>query len=106
MAELEKNVRSIKMDGLLWGAGKLVAVGYGIKKLQICCVVEDDKVMMDDLEEKITDFDDFVSCGLIFFYAVYQDDQTDLCHFIRPVDIWCPLLFAGVVCPLQTYRRD
>ena len=35
MAKLEESVRSIEADGLLWGASKLVAVGYGIKKLQI-----------------------------------------------------------------------
>ncbi|KAG8124704.1 hypothetical protein E2320_020067 [Naja naja] len=35
---------------------KLVPVGYGIKKLQIQCVVEDDKVGTDMLEEKITAF--------------------------------------------------
>lgn len=91
MQEMEKLVRTIEADGLLWGAckcpasgpvlfssrhkkkkkilelncrfqfgvlkfqnpesklcfpfaAKLVPVGYGIKKLQICCVVEDDKV--------------------------------------------------------------
>lgn len=38
-------VRNIKMDGLLWGGYQLVPVGYGIKKLQINCVVEDDKVI-------------------------------------------------------------
>lgn len=35
-------------------------VGYGIKKLQISCVVEDDKVGTDLLEEEITKFDDQV----------------------------------------------
>ena len=44
MAELEKSVRSVQTDGLVWGNSKLVPVGYGIKKLQIMCVVEDDKV--------------------------------------------------------------
>lgn len=39
---------------------KLVAVGYGIKKLQINCVVEDDKVGMDDLEESIVGLEDHV----------------------------------------------
>lgn len=39
MAELEKQVRSIEMDGLVWGQSKLVAVGYGIKKLQITLVI-------------------------------------------------------------------
>uniref|UniRef100_A0A8C4Q3G4 Elongation factor 1-beta n=1 Tax=Eptatretus burgeri TaxID=7764 RepID=A0A8C4Q3G4_EPTBU len=44
MAEVEKHVRSVVMDGLIWGASKLVPVGYGIKKLQMQCVIEDDKV--------------------------------------------------------------
>jgi len=38
----------------------LVPVGYGIKKLQISCVIEDDKVSTDDLEEKIVAFEDFI----------------------------------------------
>ncbi|CAH2306410.1 elongation factor 1-beta [Pelobates cultripes] len=60
MAKLEECVRSIQMDGLVWGASKLVPVGYGIKKLQVTCVVEDDKVGTDLLEEKITAFEDYV----------------------------------------------
>ncbi|XP_047432290.1 elongation factor 1-beta isoform X1 [Mugil cephalus] len=60
MAKLEECVRSIQMDGLLWGQSKLVPVGYGIKKLQIGCVVEDDKVGTDLLEEHITAFEDYV----------------------------------------------
>ncbi|XP_040213232.1 elongation factor 1-beta [Rana temporaria] len=60
MGKLEEYVRSIQMDGLLWGSSKLVPVGYGIKKLQIQCVVEDDKVGTDILEEKITAFEDYV----------------------------------------------
>lgn len=60
MKEMEKNVRTIEMDGMLWGASKLVPVGYGIKKLQIMCVIEDDKVSVDELQEKIEAFEDFV----------------------------------------------
>ncbi|XP_073704741.1 eukaryotic translation elongation factor 1 delta a (guanine nucleotide exchange protein) isoform X6 [Garra rufa] len=60
MSKLEECVRSVQMDGLLWGASKLVPVGYGIKKLQINCVVEDDKVGTDLLEEEITQFEDYV----------------------------------------------
>ncbi|XP_026134846.1 elongation factor 1-delta-like isoform X4 [Carassius auratus] len=60
MSKLEECVRSIQMDGLLWGASKLVPVGYGIKKLQINCVVEDDKVGTDILEEEITKYEDYV----------------------------------------------
>uniref|UniRef100_A0A3Q2W653 Eukaryotic translation elongation factor 1 delta b (guanine nucleotide exchange protein) n=1 Tax=Haplochromis burtoni TaxID=8153 RepID=A0A3Q2W653_HAPBU len=61
MAKLEECVRSVQADGLLWGTSKLVPVGYGIKKLQIACVVEDDKVGTDMLEEEITKFEDYVS---------------------------------------------
>ncbi|RXM32294.1 Elongation factor 1-beta [Acipenser ruthenus] len=60
MAKLEACVRTIQMDGLLCGSSKLVPVGYGIKKLQIQCVVEDDKVGVDQLEELITAFEDLV----------------------------------------------
>ncbi|NWY40765.1 EF1D factor, partial [Sylvia atricapilla] len=64
MAKMEECVRSIHMDGLVWGASKLVPVGYGIKKLQIQCVVEDEKVGTDILEEEITKFEDYVSLGM------------------------------------------
>ncbi|XP_032381802.1 eukaryotic translation elongation factor 1 delta b (guanine nucleotide exchange protein) isoform X3 [Etheostoma spectabile] len=60
MVKLEECVRSVQADGLLWGTSKLVPVGYGIKKLQIACVVEDDKVGTDMLEEEITKFEDFI----------------------------------------------
>ncbi|VDI74858.1 elongation factor 1-beta-like [Mytilus galloprovincialis] len=60
MEAMEKLVRTVETDGLIWGKGKLVPVGYGIKKLQIGCVVEDDKVGTDFLEEAITAFEDYV----------------------------------------------
>jgi len=71
MAKLEESVRSITMDGLLWGTGKLVAIGYGIKKLQITCVIEDDKVSTDDLEEQIVAFEDFIqSMDIVAFNKI------------------------------------
>lgn len=60
MKKMEEQVRTIVMDGLVWGASKLVPVGYGINKLQIMCVIEDDKVSTDELTEKIEAFEDFV----------------------------------------------
>ena len=60
MKELESNVRSIEMDGLTWGASKLVPVGYGISKLQVNLVVEDEKVSIDDLQGKIEGDEDHV----------------------------------------------
>jgi len=58
--EMEKAVRSIEADGLLWGTSKFADVAFGIKKLVITCVVEDDKVGTDFLEESITGFEDLV----------------------------------------------
>merc|ERR1712020_432452 len=60
MDAMLKSVKTIEMDGLLWGASKLVPVGYGISKLQVMCVVEDAKVSIDELQEKICEFEDFV----------------------------------------------
>merc|ERR1712025_391452 len=60
MDAMLKSVKTIEMDGLLWGASKLVPVGYVIKKLQVMCVVEDAKVSIDELQEKISEFEDFV----------------------------------------------
>jgi len=60
MAALEKSVRSIEMDGLLWGVSKLMPVAFGVKKLQIVCVVEDDKVSIDELSEKIESIEEYV----------------------------------------------
>ncbi|GFY94281.1 translation elongation factor EF1B/ribosomal protein S6 family protein [Actinidia rufa] len=55
MKKLEESVRSIEMPGLLWGASKLVPVGYGIKKLQIMMTIVDDLVSVDTLiEERLT----------------------------------------------------
>jgi elongation factor 1-beta len=39
MKAMEDCVRSIEQDGLLWGASKLVPIGFGIKKLQLTLVV-------------------------------------------------------------------
>ena len=69
MKALEAEVRKIEIDGLLWGASKLVPLAYGIHKLQISCVVEDDKVSIDLLQENIESIEDFVS---IYFYFIHQ----------------------------------
>lgn len=61
MKKMEEEVRKIEQDGLLWGAAKLVPLAYGIKKLQISSVVEDDKVSIDWLTEQIEALEDYVS---------------------------------------------
>jgi elongation factor 1-beta len=68
MKALEAAVRSIEKDGLVWGASKLVPVGFGIKKLQINLVIEDDKVGLDELQEEIAEFEDYVQSSDIVSY--------------------------------------
>ncbi|KAK3856740.1 hypothetical protein Pcinc_036952 [Petrolisthes cinctipes] len=60
MKAMEDAVRTISMDGLVWGASKLAPLAFGIMKLSILCTVEDAKVSIDDLSEKIQEFEDFV----------------------------------------------
>ncbi|KAK8058404.1 elongation factor 1-beta [Apiospora phragmitis] len=60
MKALEASVRSIEKDGLLWGSSKLVPVGYGVSKLQINLVVEDEKISLVELQEEIEGFEDYV----------------------------------------------
>ncbi|XP_021772246.1 elongation factor 1-beta 2-like [Chenopodium quinoa] len=51
MQKLEEAVRSVQMEGLTWGASKLVPVGYGIKKMTIMMTIVDDLVSVDNLIE-------------------------------------------------------
>ena len=49
------------IDGLTWGsAHKLVPVAFGINKLVISCVIEDEKVLLDDITEPIEAMEDLV----------------------------------------------
>ncbi|XP_050322138.1 probable elongation factor 1-delta isoform X1 [Bactrocera neohumeralis] len=57
---METEIRKIETDGLLWGASKFVPVAFGIQKLSISCVVEDDKVSIDWLTEEIEKLEDYV----------------------------------------------
>ena len=75
--EIERLVRTITADGLLWGASKFVPVAYGIKKLQINCIVEDDKIGTDFLEETITGFEDLVSYCIVGYYGNENKVETE-----------------------------
>merc|ERR550534_2896294 len=68
MAELERLVRTIAMEGLVWGSSKQVPVGYGINKLRITCVVVDDLVSTDDIEDQIVGFEYHVQSMDIFAF--------------------------------------
>ncbi len=53
-------MRAIEIDGLTWGASQLVPLAFGIKKLQVNLVVEDEKVSIDDLQAQIEADEDHV----------------------------------------------
>ena len=58
--EMLKCCKTIEMDGLFWGSSKMVPTGCGIKKLQLMAVVENAKVSIDELQEKMFEFEDFI----------------------------------------------
>jgi len=60
MKAMETAVKAVTTDGLVWGASKLVPLAYGIKKLQIVAIVEDEKVSIDWLQETIGDIEELV----------------------------------------------
>ncbi|KAL0437148.1 UNVERIFIED_CONTAM: Elongation factor 1-beta 1 [Sesamum radiatum] len=74
MKKLEEAVRSVEMPGLLWGASKLVPVGYGIKKLQIMLTIVDDLVSVDNLIEEyltVEPINEHVqSCDIVAFNKI------------------------------------
>ncbi|WCJ36244.1 Elongation factor 1-beta [Euphorbia peplus] len=74
MKKLEEAVRGVQMEGLLWGASKLVAVGYGIKKLQIMLTIVDDLVSVDTLIEEcltVEPINEYVqSCDIVAFNKI------------------------------------
>ncbi|KAL7600974.1 hypothetical protein Lser_V15G22216 [Lactuca serriola] len=78
MQKLEEPVRSVQMEGLLWGASKLVPVGYGIKKLQIMMTIVDDLVSVDTIiEERLTaePINEYVqSCDIVAFNKIFLLD--------------------------------
>ena len=60
LEEMVKLVKTIQMEGLVWGAHKFLPIGYGIKKLQINLTVQDDLVSVDEVSEKIEGFEEYV----------------------------------------------
>jgi elongation factor 1-beta len=58
---LFEKIIKIEMDGLVWKQdNKKEPIAYGVHKLVVGCVIEDDKVMVDDLQEKIMEFEEEV----------------------------------------------
>ncbi|KAJ6875778.1 hypothetical protein NC652_035222 [Populus alba x Populus x berolinensis] len=102
MKKLEEAVRSVEMEGLLWGASKLVPVGYGIKKLTIMLTIIDDLVSVDTLiEERLTTepINEYVqSCDIVAFnkisglrWVIGDGKSISFWYDIGPHAQWCSM---------------
>jgi len=59
--DLAEMIKKIEIDGLVWGQkSEKKPLAFGIFKLVVTAVVEDDKVSTDDLVEQIEGFEDHV----------------------------------------------
>jgi len=65
--ELLAAVKHIEMEGLTWGGHEFIPVAFGIKKLRIICVVMDELVSTDDLQEAIEALDGVQSTDIHAF---------------------------------------
>lgn len=68
--ELQKNIRAISQEGLLWGACEKIPVAFGIKKLRILCTIVDDLVSVDDLQQDIEALEGCQSTDIYSFNKV------------------------------------
>ena len=63
---LAKKIFALEVDGLTWGQEvKLLPVAFGINKLQLSCIIEDDKVSTEDLFEKIESWEEVQSTDVV-----------------------------------------
>jgi elongation factor 1-beta len=64
-------IETINMDGLLWKTEfKKEPIAFGIFKIIIGATVEDEKVSVDGLQEKIEELDDVQSVDILAFNKV------------------------------------
>jgi elongation factor 1-beta len=64
--ELGKKVLAIKIDGLVWNnEPKKINVAYDIFKLQFGCVIEDEKVLTDDIFDPIEEWEEVQSVDMV-----------------------------------------
>jgi len=74
LGEMEKYIRAITYDGLLWGSSKLTAFAFGLKKLQMTAVIED---------TKIQSFDEIIEKDILKM----DEDEEVQSDFVQSVDI-------------------
>ncbi|KAL4462630.1 hypothetical protein ABPG74_000460 [Tetrahymena malaccensis] len=61
---------SVKFAGLVWKKEtKILPIAFGLKKLQVACVIEDDKVCIDDIVDKIMELEE-VTVDIMSFFKI------------------------------------
>ncbi|KAI8529200.1 hypothetical protein RHMOL_Rhmol12G0206000 [Rhododendron molle] len=102
MKKLEEAVRSVQMEGLFWGASRLLPVGYGIKKLAIMLTIVDDLVSVDTLiEEHLTvePINEYVqSCDITAFNKICKFDSVVVAKFAYLEISYFHLLLSDCSC--------
>lgn len=87
LLELFKKIKTeIVIDGLLWNnEPKILPIAFGMNKLQIGCVVEDAKVSVDDIYEKIEAWEDLVqSIDTVSFQKLWSVQyHLNMSYFIK-----------------------
>ena len=65
----KKIISTIKKDGLQWNTGyKLEEVAFGIKKLIIACLIEDEKCSLQEIQDELESWtDDVQSVDVVSF---------------------------------------
>ncbi|KAM0853703.1 hypothetical protein ACQ4PT_050925 [Festuca glaucescens] len=100
MAKLEEAVRGVAMEGLTWGASKLVPVGYGMKKMQIMLTVVDDLVSVDNLIEDhlcADPVDEYVqSADIVSFNKICARRRGHSLHWLGKLISATPHLWSEV----------
>ena len=69
---IKKTVNEETHPGIQWSQNcSLVDVAFGVKKLQINAVIEDEKVSTDDLQDQIEGFEDYIqSMDVVAFQKI------------------------------------
>src|SRR3990167_3799874 len=66
--KLAAKIRELVQDGLVWkDAHKIVPIGFGMSKLEMGMIIEDDKISTDDIFEKIQEWPEVQSVDIVKF---------------------------------------
>lgn len=80
---LSEKIYELNIDGLVWNREpKILDVAFGIKKLQIGMVIEDEKVLTDDLFEKIEVWEEVQSIDVVTMQKVWFIEITNISHIL------------------------